>query len=104
VLKGMCPASSRATGDEDSTVQFWIVKSSVDLMMSGYATNVRELSWDATGCYLATGGGTMPCVWDVSGKGPAGTKPMQFDAHQGNVTALAFQPAGPLLASGGPTA
>jgi hypothetical protein len=25
VLKGMCPASSRATGDEDSTVQFWIV-------------------------------------------------------------------------------
>ena len=61
----------------------------------------RELSWDHTSRFLATGGGDPPCVWDVSGKGPAGTKPRQLQAHQAKVTALAFQHAGPMLASGG---
>ena len=70
-------------------------------MMSGYPTKVRELAWDRTSRYLATGGGPVPCVWDVSGKGPAGTKPLQFEAHEGCVTALAFQHSGPLLASAG---
>jgi WD40 repeat protein len=90
-----------ATGDQDSTVHFWIVKTGEDLMMSGYPTKVRELAWDCTSRYLATGGGAVPCVWDVSGKGPAGTKPLQFEAHQDRVTGLAFQHAGPLLASAG---
>jgi WD40 repeat protein len=88
-----------ATGDQDSTVHFWIVRTGEDLMMSGYPTKVRELAWDHTGRYLATGGGAAPCVWDVSGNGPAGTKPLQFEGHADRVTALAFQHAGPLLAS-----
>jgi WD40 repeat protein len=90
-----------ATGDQDSTVHFWIVKSGEDLMMSGYPTKVRELAWDCTSRFLATGGGDVPCVWDVSGKGPAGTKPIQLEGHKAQVTALAFQHAGPLLASAG---
>ena len=90
-----------ATGDQDSTVHFWIMKTGEDLMMSGYPTKVKELSWDFTSRYLATGGGSMPCVWDVSGKGPAGTKPLQFEGHKARVTGLAFQHSGPLLASGG---
>ena len=90
-----------ATGDQDSTVHFWIVKTGKDLMMSGYPTKVRELAWDCTSRYLATGGGAVPCVWDVSGKGPAGTEPLQLAAHRDRVTALAFQHSGPLLASAG---
>jgi WD40 repeat protein len=90
-----------ATGDQDSTVHFWIMQTGEDLMMSGYPTKVRELAWDHTSRFLATGGGDNPCVWDVSGKGPAGTKPYQFEAHQAKVTALAFQHAGPILASAG---
>jgi WD40 repeat protein len=90
-----------ATGDQDSTVHFWITKTGEDLMMSGYPVKVRELSWDHTSRYLATGGGVSPCIWDVSGKGPAGTKPRQLEAHQEKVTALAFQHGGPLLASAG---
>jgi WD40 repeat protein len=90
-----------ATGDQDSTVHFWTVQSGQDLMMSGYPTKVRELAWDRTSRFLATGGGSEPCVWDVSGKGPAGTKPVQFKAHEGMVRGLAFQKAGPLLASAG---
>ncbi len=90
-----------ATGDQDSTVHFWTVKTAKDLMMSGYPTKVRELSWDCTSRFLATGGGAVPCVWDVSGKGPAGTKPLQFEGHEDKVTGLAFQHSGPLLASAG---
>ena len=46
-----------ATGDQDSTVHFWTTKTGEDLMMSGYPMKVRELSWDCTSRYLATGGG-----------------------------------------------
>ncbi len=90
-----------ATGDQDSTVHFWIVLKGEDLMMSGYPTKVKELSWDSSSRYLATGGGPIPCVWDCSGKGPAGTAPLQLEAHSDRVTALAFQHNAPLLASGG---
>ncbi len=90
-----------ATGDQDCTVHFWTVATGQDLMMSGYPTKVRELAWDPTSRYLATGGGPAPCVWDVSGTGPEGTEPVQLEGHQDNVTALAFQHAGPLLASAG---
>jgi WD40 repeat protein len=90
-----------STGDQDSTVHFWKVKTGEDLMMSGYPSKVKELSWDSSSRYLATGGGTMPCVWDCSGKGPAGTTPLQLEAHTDRITALAFQHSAPVLASGG---
>ena len=80
-----------APGDQDSTVHFWTVKTGTDLMMSGYPTKVKELSWDGSSRYLATGGGPMPCVWDCTGKGPANTAPIQYEAHTDRVTALAFQ-------------
>ena len=44
--------------------------------MSGYSTKVRELSWHANSRFLATGGGPAVVVWDFSGKGPAGSKPV----------------------------
>lgn len=88
-----------ATGDQDCTVHFWIVAKAEDLQMSGYATKVRELSWDCTSRFLVTGGGSIPCVWDCSGKGPAGTKPLMFEAHEHPVSAVAFQTKGPLLAT-----
>jgi WD40 repeat protein len=90
-----------ATGDQDATVHFWDYASGQDLMMSGYAVKVRELAWDAAGRYLATGGGPVVTVWDCGGKGPAGSTPLQFQGHDGLIAALAFQRAGPLLASGG---
>ncbi len=90
-----------ATGDQDSTVHFWIIKTGNDLMMSGYPNKVQELSWDCTSRYLATGGGEVPCVWDCSGKGPAGTTPKQLEAHQDKVTVVTYQNHGKYLASGG---
>jgi WD40 repeat protein len=90
-----------AAGDQDSTVHFWIHESGADLQMFGYATKVRELAWDPTSRFLATGGGPAVTVWDVAGKGPEGTRPASLEAHEDAVTDLAFQKKGSLLASGG---
>jgi len=91
-----------ATGNQDASVHFWYRKSGKDLQMTGYMTKVRELSWDAGSRFLATGGSPVVTVWDCSGKGPAGSTPAQLDEHGVPVSALAFQHAGALLASGCP--
>lgn len=92
-----------AGGSQEATIQFWRLphRESEELFMSGYATKVRELSWDAASRYLASGGGEIITVWDVSCKGPAGTKPKQLEGHDTRTTQLTFQNRGPLLASGG---
>lgn len=90
-----------ATGDQDSTVHFWYAQSGRDLQMWGYETKVRDLAWDATSRYLATGGGSEVVVWDCSGKGPEGSTPKMLQTHQSFVSALAYQHAGRLLVSGG---
>ncbi|HMO57882.1 MAG TPA: hypothetical protein PKA05_02915 [Roseiflexaceae bacterium] len=89
-----------ATGDQDSTVHFWITRTGTDLQMWGYPTKVRELAWNSTSRYLATGGGATVTVWDCAGKGPANTRPIELKAHEGQLATLAFQKRGPLLASG----
>ncbi len=88
-----------ATGDQDSTVHFWITKNGKSLQMHGYPTKVLELSWDTTSQFLATGGGGSVTVWNCE-PSPAGTTPLQLNGHQNYLTALAFQPKGLLLLSG----
>jgi WD40 repeat protein len=88
------------SGNQDSTLKVWQLKSNEELEMTGYATKIRELAWDATGRYLATGGSEVVTVWDCSGKGPRGTQPAMLVAHEQALTALTFQRAGKLLASG----
>lgn len=90
-----------ATGDQDSTVHFWITDTGQDLQMWGYETKVLELAWSYTSRYLATGGGTQVVIWDCSGKGPANTRPIMLEGHQHLIKHLAFQRRGMLLASGG---
>jgi WD40 repeat protein len=86
-------------GNQDSTVHFWYVDKADELQMWGYPTKIRELSWDRTGRYLATGGGENVCVWDCGGKGPAGSKPQLLEGHVGTISAVAFQRRGTLIAS-----
>jgi WD40 repeat protein len=90
-----------AHGNQDATVHYWIVAKGQDLEMAGYPTKVRELCWDATGTYLATGGGDMVTVWDCTPPGPENSEPLSFKGHEGPVSALTYQARGPLLASGG---
>jgi WD40 repeat protein len=89
-----------AGGGQDASVHFWYVKSGEDLEMGGYPTKVRELAWDATNRFLATGGGEVVIVWDCSGKGPAGSTPLTYELHEKPIAAVAFQRRGPVLASG----
>ncbi|MGQ0792870.1 MAG: WD40 repeat domain-containing protein [Deltaproteobacteria bacterium] len=88
-----------AAGDQDSTAHLWFERDGNHLQMSGYPTKVRELSWSASSRYLATGGGSEPLIWDCSGRGPQGTKPLALNGHGELITALAFQNRGAALAS-----
>ena len=88
-----------ATCDQDSTVHFWDVDSGQDSRMSGYPTKVLPLAWNVTGRYLATGGSNTVIIWDCSGKGPQGTRPISLEIHRALLTVVAFQHHGPLLAS-----
>jgi WD40 repeat protein len=90
-----------AHGNQDATVHFRVMETGQDLQMAGYPVKVREIAWDATGTYLATGGGEMVTVWDCTPPGPEDTTPLSFQGHADVVTALAFQAKGPLLVSGG---
>jgi len=90
-----------ATGDQDATVHFWNVPSGEDLQMWGYESKVLELAWDHQSRFLATGGSAHAVVWDCSGTGPAGSKPLMLRHHAAPISALMFQHRGNLLASGG---
>jgi WD40 repeat protein len=91
-----------AASSQERTINFWRLpfRPGQQLTMSGYPSKVRELAWDEESRYLATGGCELITVWDVSGKGPAGTRPIQLKFHEERLTALQFQPGGARLASG----
>jgi WD40 repeat protein len=92
-----------AHGNQDATVHFWYADTGKDLQMYGYANKVKELAWDFTSRYLATGGGSLVCVWDCGGKGPEGSKPLMLEGHAADspLAAVAYQHKGYLLASAG---
>lgn len=89
-----------ATGDQDATVHLWPIPTGRDLMMSGFEAKVRELAWDWQGRWLATGGSSEVGLWDCSGRGPEGRRPVVVDPGGGRVSAVAFESRGPRLAAG----
>ncbi|MFV9503407.1 MAG: WD40 repeat domain-containing protein [Oscillochloridaceae bacterium umkhey_bin13] len=93
VLAWSPDASMFATGDQDQTVHFWYANTGKDLQMWGYETKMRELAWDPTSRYLATGGGRDAVVWDTraSKKGPEDSKPVMLGLHEAYLTALSYQ-------------
>ena len=88
-----------AAGNQDATIHFWRRPIGDDSEMSGYLSKVRELSWDRTSRFLATGGAPTVTVWDFSGAGPEDTTPISLEAHEETLTQVVFSPLGPLLAT-----
>jgi WD40 repeat protein len=86
------------SGNQDPSVHLWIPETDVELHMSGYEGKVKELSYDHTSRWLATGGGKDACLWDCSGAGPEGREP-QMLPHDAKVCAVAFQHKHGLLAT-----
>lgn len=91
-----------ATGMQDGTVMFRILTAQKKSRMSGYDGKVIQTAWSANSRYLATAasGNNVIIVWDFGGKGPEGSDPLQLQSHSDRIESLAFQPAGPYLASG----
>jgi len=91
-----------ATGTQENTVQFFRLpaRGEEPLCMSGYPAKVKQLAWDRSARFLATSGSEVVTVWDVSGDGPAGKIPLQLAAHPADISALAYQWRGDVLASG----
>jgi WD40 repeat protein len=86
------------SGNQDPSVHLWIPAEDVELQMSGYDGKVKELAYDHTSRWLATGGGKDCCVWDCSGAGPEGREPAMLP-HDAKVCAVAFQHTHGLLAT-----
>lgn len=91
-------ASVMAAGGQDASVQFWRLPKGTQAAMSGYATKVRELAWNSSGRWLATGGGSDVVLWDFK-TGPEGRPPRNLSYHGKRVVGLCWQRRGALLAS-----
>ncbi|WNV76977.1 WD40 repeat domain-containing protein [Geodermatophilus sp. DSM 44513] len=90
-----------ASGNQDASVHVWRLWSGEDAEMAGYPEKVDVLAFDRTGRWLANGGTTEVHLWDFSGAGPAGRAPRRLPGHDAQLSALAWQPTGDLLASAG---
>ncbi len=90
-----------ACGNQDSTILFVVVQTGETLQMWGFPAKVLALSWSDDGRWLATAAGSGVILWDAAGAGPKGRTPTVLEGHFGFVTAVAWQPQGGVLASGG---
>lgn len=90
-----------ACGMQDGSVHFWYLATGRDSQMRGYPGRVAQTVWSHNGRYLATAAADTAVIWDFGGKGPEGTCPLQLRGHTDRIEAMAFQPAGPYLVTGG---
>lgn len=90
-----------ASGNQDASVHVWRLWSGEDAEMAGYPEKVDTLAFDRTSRWMANGGTTEVHLWDFSGKGPMGRSPRTLPGHDAQLSALAWQPTGDLLASAG---
>jgi WD40 repeat protein len=88
-----------AAGMQDGSVHLWYVASGTESQMQGYGSKVIATEWSANGRFLVTSAGSLLIVWDFSGKGPEGSRPIELRSHSERVTALACRPSGTWLVS-----
>lgn len=101
VLSLAWAADSRrlACGMQDQAVWLWDVDAVRAATHDGYARKVRELSWNADGTMLATGGGSVPVVWCFEPGGIEATGELELRGHNKAVIWAGFQPLGTMLAT-----
>lgn len=88
-------------GAQDSSIHLWRLWSGKDLSMSGYPTKIEHLAFRHDSRWMASACLGELTIWDFGGRGPAGTRPAQGEAHDRHITGLGWQPGGDLLVSGG---
>jgi WD40 repeat protein len=90
-----------ASGMADGTLHFWNRSTGKDSQMRGYDGRVQLVGWSDHSKYLASCTGNELVLWDFSGRGPEGTRPLVLSGHTDRVDGFAWQPGGEHLASGG---
>lgn len=89
-------------GTQEASIVFWPLpfKEGNQLAMRGYPTKIKILSWSFDSKLLASDALDSIVIWDVSGKGPAGTKPIILKAYDKKITCFKFMNKGIYLGAG----
>lgn len=87
-------------GAQDASIHLWRLWSGDDLSMSGYPSKIEYLAFRHDSHWMASACLGEITFWDFSGRGPKGTRPASGEAHDRHITALTWQPAANVLASG----
>jgi WD40 repeat protein len=90
-----------ASGMADGTLHFWNRSTGKDSQMRGYDGKVELVGFSDNSRYLASCTGNELVLWDFSGRGPEGTKPVVLSGHTDRIDAFAWQPGGEHFVSGG---
>jgi WD40 repeat protein len=90
-----------ASGMADGTLHFWNRSTGKDSQMRGYDGKLELVGWSDNSHYLASCTGNELVLWDFSGRGPEGTKPVVLSGHTDRVDAFAWQCGGEHFVSGG---
>jgi WD40 repeat protein len=90
-----------ASGMADGTLHFWNRSTGKDSQMRGYDGRLELVGWSDNSRYLASSAGNEVVLWDFSGKGPEGTRPIVLNGHTDRVDSFAWQPGGDHLVSAG---
>ena len=90
-----------ASGMADGSLHFWNRSTGKDSQMRGYDGKLTLVGWSDNSRYLASSAGHEVVLWDFSGRGPEGTKPIVLSGHTERVESFAWQPGGDHLVSGG---
>jgi len=90
-----------ASGMADGSLHFWNRSTGKDSQMRGYDGKLELVGWSDNSRYLASSAGNEVVLWDFSGKGPEGTRPIVLNGHTERVSSFAWQPSGEHLVSAG---
>jgi WD40 repeat protein len=90
-----------ASGMADGSLHFWNRSTGKDSQMRGYDGKLELVGWSDNSRYLASSAGNELVLWDFSGKGPEGTRPIVLNGHTERVDSFAWQPGGDHLVSAG---
>ena len=90
-----------ASGMADGSLHFWNRSTGKDSQMRGYDGKLELVGWSDNSRYLASSAGNEVVLWDFSGNGPEGTRPIVLNGHTERVDSFAWQPGGDHLVSAG---
>jgi WD40 repeat protein len=90
-----------ASGMADGTLHFWNRSTGKDSQMRGYDGKVELVAFSDNSRWLASCTGNEIVLWDFTGKGPEGTRPIVLSGHTDRVGCFAWQPGGEHFVSGG---